>query len=50
VKKTGVGAQWGGNVYWTQHFPRAPGRYRVTWSQGKSRIGPQLDFTLPVST
>lgn len=50
VKKTGVGGQWGGKVYWTQHFPRAPGRYRVTWSQGGSRIGPPLDFTLPVST
>jgi hypothetical protein len=49
VKKTGVGAQWGSKVYWSQHFPRAPGRCRVTWWQGRSRIGPPLDFILPVS-
>jgi len=47
VKQTG--ANWGGKVYWSQHFPRAPGRYRVTWRQGASRLGPPLDFTLPVS-
>ena len=47
VKKTG--AFWGDKVYWTQHFPRAPGRYRVTWWQGRSRIGPPLNFTLPES-
>jgi hypothetical protein len=45
VKKTG--AFWGGKVYWTQHFPQAPGRYRVTWWQGRSRVGPPLNFTLP---
>jgi hypothetical protein len=50
VKKTGVGAQWGSKVYWSQYFPRAPGRYRVAWWQGKSRIGPPLDFTLPVDS
>jgi hypothetical protein len=50
VKKTGVGAQWGSKVYWSHYFPRAPGRYRVTWWQGKSRVGPPLDFTLPVDS
>lgn len=45
VKKTG--AHWGGKVYWSQYFPRAPGRYRVTWWQGRSRLGPSLSFTLP---
>jgi hypothetical protein len=46
---TRTDAHWGGKVYWSQHFPREPGRYRVTWWQGRSRIGPPLDFTLPVS-
>lgn len=48
VKK--IGANWGGKEFWSHHFPRAPGRYRVTWWQGGSRIGPPLDFTLPLST
>lgn len=47
VKRTG--AKWGGKVYWSRHFPRAPGRYRVTWWQGRSRLGPPLNFTLPTS-
>jgi hypothetical protein len=44
-----IGAHWGGKVYWSQHFPRAPGTYRVTWWQGRIRIGPPLNFTLPLS-
>jgi hypothetical protein len=45
VKK--AGAQWGGKVSWQRNFPHAPGRYRVTWSQGTHRLGPPLNFTLP---
>jgi hypothetical protein len=45
VRRTG--AQWGGKVYWSHYFPRAPGRYRVTWLHGTSQIGPALNFTLP---
>jgi hypothetical protein len=45
VKKTG--ARWGGKVSWQRNFPHAPGRYRVTWSQGTHRLGPPLSFTLP---
>ena len=48
VRRTG--AHWGDKEYWSHHFPRAPGRYRVTWWQGTSRIGPALNFTLPSST
>ena len=47
VRKTG--ANWGGKAYWSQYFPRVPGRYRVTWLQGASRLGPPLDFTLPLT-
>ena len=47
VKRTGLGGQWGSNVYWSRNFPNVPGRYRVTWLQGTSRIGPPLNFTLP---
>jgi hypothetical protein len=46
VRKTG--ANWGGKEYWSHHFPRVPGTYRVTWLQGTSRIGPPLNFTLPL--
>ena len=45
VKKTG--AQWGGTVRWQRNFVHAPDRYRVTWRQGTSRLGPPLNFTLP---
>jgi hypothetical protein len=47
VKKTD--AHWGGKVWWSHYFPRTPGRYRVTWWRGRSRIGPPLNFTLPTS-
>jgi hypothetical protein len=42
-----MGSRWGSKVWWWWHFPRAPGAYRVTWWQGRSRIGPPLNFTLP---
>jgi hypothetical protein len=44
VKKTG--AQWGGRVNWMRNFAHAPGRYRVTWWQRDSRLGPPLNFTI----
>jgi hypothetical protein len=46
VKRTG--AQWGGKVSWQRNFPDAPGRYRVTWSQGTNRLGPPLNFRLSI--
>jgi hypothetical protein len=47
VRKTG--SHWGSRVWWWWHFPRTPGRYRVTWWRGRSRIGPPLAFTLSAS-
>ena len=49
VKKTGVGAQWGSNVWWSRNFPNEPGTYRVTWLRDTSRLGPPLYFTLPLT-
>lgn len=40
--------RWGGKEYWSHHFPEAPGRYRVTWLQGTTRLGPPLTFTRPI--
>jgi hypothetical protein len=42
-----TGAQWGGKVSWERNFPHAAGRYRVSWRQGTTRLGPVLSFTLP---
>ena|SRR5918992_1279766 len=37
--------QYGGTVRWDRNFPaRGPGRYRVTWHQGRHRMGPPLSF------
>jgi hypothetical protein len=47
VQKTD--AQWGGKVWWSHYFSRAPGNYRITWLQGTSQIGPALSFTLPLT-
>jgi hypothetical protein len=44
VKRSG--GQWGGRVNWQRNFPHAPGRYRVTWLQGTSRLGPPLNVRL----
>jgi hypothetical protein len=35
-------------VSWQRNFPDAPGRYRVTWSQGTNRLGPPLNFRLSI--
>ena len=40
--------RYGANVYWRRNFgDRGPGVYRVTWSQGGTRLGPTLRFRRP---
>lgn len=41
------GQAYGSAVRWRAHFPnRGPGRYRVTWRLGTTRLGPTLAFRL----
>jgi hypothetical protein len=47
VRKTGRAA-WGGTVIWQRNFPQRGVRtYKVTWKQGRTRLGPPLTFTMP---
>lgn len=41
------GAMWQVAVRWRSHYPSAgPGRYRVGFFLGRTRLGPALDFRL----
>jgi hypothetical protein len=43
------GGTWGSSVNYTRQYPITnPGRYRVTWGQGATRLGPPLYFRLPL--
>lgn len=42
------GSTWGSTVNYARQYPvKVPGRYRVTWGQGGTRLGPPLHFRLP---
>ena len=48
VFRQGAGT-WGSAVNYVRQYPiRNPGRYRVTWGQGATRLGPPLYFRLPL--
>ena len=43
------GGTWGSAVNYARQFPiKRAGRYRVTWGQGATRLGPALFFRLPL--
>jgi hypothetical protein len=43
------GGTWGSSVNYLRQYPvRNPGRYRVTWKLGATRLGPPLSFRLPL--
>jgi hypothetical protein len=42
------GSTWGSTVNYARQYPvKVSGRYRVTWGQGGTRLGPPLYFRLP---
>ena len=42
------GSTWGSTVDYARQYPvKVPGRYRVTWGQGGTPLGPPLHFRLP---
>jgi hypothetical protein len=44
-----AGSTWGSRVKYARNFPlKLPGRYRVTWKSGATRLGPPLHFRLPL--
>ncbi|HEX6700989.1 MAG TPA: hypothetical protein VF101_09700 [Gaiellaceae bacterium] len=43
------GSTWGSSVDYARQYPvTLPGRYRVTWKQGGTPLGPPLYFHLPL--
>jgi hypothetical protein len=43
------GGTWGSSVNYARQYPiTQAGRYRVTWGQGGTRLGPPLFFRLPL--
>jgi hypothetical protein len=43
------GGTWGSAVNYARQYPiTRAGRYRVTWGQGTTRLGPPLFFRLPL--
>jgi hypothetical protein len=43
------GGTWGSSVNYARQYPiTQAGRYRVTWGQGTTRLGPPLFFRLPL--
>jgi hypothetical protein len=43
------GGTWGSSVNYARQYPITQGgRYRVTWGQGATRLGPPLFFRLPL--
>jgi hypothetical protein len=44
------GSTWGSSVNYARQYPiTIPGKYRVTWNLGATRLGPPLHFRLPLT-